>query len=226
MKNKLQPKIEGIIPWCSTVYEKQTISAVDIEHWNGKEYLYEGYKSHVECTNGLEYKFYIDDMNSDGLSIPDIVQGKIERFGWYLGGGLDHDGLYAGEIFPRWLDDYIFREKNQYKDTFRPTWWGRRRGAILRNGSYYAVKLCGGFVWLKHSIKKVKKFREGIWIEIIACPERLFNELGILGFTVKGTSGKTGDGIGEFFSWIYEQVTGKKLKKQITVKEIAKQQIK
>lgn len=174
---ELLPNPENIEPWCSTIYEKQTIDALDLEHWNGKEYLYEGYKSHVLCTNGLEYKFYLDDMNSDGLSVYGPPQSKIERFGWYLAGGLGHDGLFAGEIFPQWLCDYIFREKNQYKDTFRKSWWSRRRGSFLRNAAYYAVRTFGGSVWSKHDPEKVRRFREGIWIEIIACSKKLFDEI-------------------------------------------------
>lgn len=160
-----------------TTYENMRYPGEDLEHWNGEEYLVEDFSSHIEFENGLIYDFYIDKMLTDGLSVPSAFQDRIERYGWYLLGGLEHDGLYAGEIFPRSLCDWIFLGKMEYKDMSRPSWWSRRRGAVLRNAAWLAVKTCGGFVWAKHEKKKVCTFRNLVWVKITACPEKLLSKI-------------------------------------------------
>ncbi|MDD5699124.1 MAG: hypothetical protein PHH77_10955 [Victivallaceae bacterium] len=154
-----------------TTYENMRYPGDDLEHWNGEEYLVEDFNSHIEFENGLVYDFFIDKMLTDGLSVPSAFQDRIERYGWYLLGGLEHDGLYAGEIFPRSLCDWIFLEKMEYKDLSRPTWLSRRTGAVLRNAAWLAVKAGGGFVWSGHEKEKVCAFRELAWLKINECPD-------------------------------------------------------
>ena len=105
-----------------TTYESMKYPSEDLEHWDGKEHIVDGFRSRIEFENGLIYEFYIDEMLTDGLSVPQAFRDHIERYGWYLLAGLEHDGLYAGEIFPRSLSDWVFLEKMEYKDRSRPSW--------------------------------------------------------------------------------------------------------
>ena len=161
-----------------TTYENMKYPGDDLEHWNGEEYLIEDFSSHIEFENGLIYDFYIDKMLTDGLSVPQAFRDHIERYGWYLPAGLEHDGLYAGEVFPRNMSDWIFLEKMEYKDLSRQSWWSRRSGAFLRNSAWLAVKAGGGFVWGKHNKVAVNAFRKLIWVKITECPkEKILNKI-------------------------------------------------
>ena len=163
-----------------TTYQNMQYSSDDLEHWDGEEYWIDDFSSHIEFENGLIYDFFIDKMLTDGLSVPRAFRDHIERYGWYLPAGLEHDGLYAGEIFPRYLCDWIFLEKMEYKDLSRPSWLSRRSGAILRNAAWLAVKAGGGFVWGGHEKKKVNTFRKLVWLKIKNCPdEKLLEKIKI-----------------------------------------------
>ncbi len=154
-----------------TTYANMRYPSEDLEHWKGEEYIIDKFNSHQEFENGLVYDFYIDSMLTDGLSVPPAFRNHIERYGWYLSAGLEHDGLYAGEIFPRNLCDWIFLDKMQYMDLNRPSWLSRRSGAILRNSAWLAVKGGGGFVWDKHIKEQVISFRKLVWLKITSCPD-------------------------------------------------------
>ncbi len=153
-----------------TTLKSITIDSDCLENWDGVEYVFCGLKG-TYTSDTLTYSVELKRMDSDGLSIPRELRDRIERLGRRLVAGLHHDLLYAGEIFPRKLADWVFLEILEYKDlndrTKNPhVAPSRLWGWVLRNGAWLAVKAGGGFVWKKHKKEQVIAFRKLVKIKI------------------------------------------------------------
>lgn len=79
----------------------------------------------------------------DGASIPrpfkSLIGGPLDNL--YSTAALIHDILYASEFFPRTLSDNIFLCAMKFAGV---SWWRRTL-------MWFAVRLCGGCVWRKHT---------------------------------------------------------------------------
>ena len=160
-----------------TTLDKITIPVDYLEDWSGVNYLFHGIKGRYTGDN-LVYRVDTQIMSSDGLSVPRELRDRIERMGRRLVAGLHHDLLYAGEIFPRPLCDWIFLELLEYKDLndriknpgVAPS---RLWGWIVRNGAWLGVKAGGGFVWRKHKKKEVINFRKAVKVTILEADPKI-----------------------------------------------------
>lgn len=160
-----------------TSLEKITFPVEYLEDWSGREYLFHKMKG-VYTSDDLIFRVELDHMLSDGLSVPQQFRDRIERMGRRLVAGLHHDTLYAGEIFPRKLADWIFLEILDYKDSV-----DRRKnpdvapsrlwGWIVRNGAWLGVRAGGGAVWRRHKKNEVIAFRKCLKITVLEAAPKL-----------------------------------------------------
>jgi hypothetical protein len=162
-----------------TAYESMKYDAEDLEHWDCEENIFKNFESRVEFENGFRYRLFVKSMLSDGLSVPKVFRNFIERYGWYLAAGLEHDLLYISEAFWRFLADLIFVSKMQYKDRNGRGHRPRLRGLVSRDVSWVAVRVGGLSVWNAHDPEVVRRIREQMWIEIDrdSCLNRLHDRI-------------------------------------------------
>jgi hypothetical protein len=135
-----------------------------LEDWDGVNMVMSKYQ--IKYTSpDICFELNIMSIDTDGLSIPQELRNRIERFGKMLAAGLPHDVIYGGELFPRNLGDWIFLEIYEYKqlrdrernpDVADPRLWGW----TLRNAAWLAVRCFGGFVWDKHTFDSVAAVRK------------------------------------------------------------------
>lgn len=135
-----------------------------LEDWDGVNMLMSEY--HIRYTSpDLCFEMHIFMMDTDGLSIPQQLRDRIERFGKQLCAGIPHDIWYAGELLPRNIADWLFLEIYEYKQLrdreLNPDVADSRLWAwILRNGAWSAVRMFGGNVWNQHTFDSVSAIRK------------------------------------------------------------------
>lgn len=93
---------------------------------------------------------------NDGASIPKLLQWLFSTWDVQWNNGvLPHDGVYAGEIFPKWFNDLIMvAGMNKASRSTRAVFW-------------HAVHWFGWMTYLGHRRKNIKRSRKFISIRII-----------------------------------------------------------